>query len=133
MGLWNQLSGHRGRKNPFRLQRMRLPQDGATLARYTRTRVEELEGLVGGLFGDEEMIDLPERAHEAIGHLAEIRSFFASYDQFADDPGAVKDLKDTHRNLLELTRIAESEINALLESSSRARRQQLQVITAGLS
>ena len=35
---------------------------------------EELEGFIDGLFGDEEVIDLPERANEALDNLGEINS-----------------------------------------------------------
>jgi hypothetical protein len=38
----------------------------------SRLRREELDGFVDGLFGDEERLDLPERAHKALGMLAAI-------------------------------------------------------------
>ena len=47
-----------------------------------------------------------------------------AYVQFSDDPGL--DMQDTQRTLTELTRIAQTEINALVLSCVRARRHVLE-------
>jgi len=120
MGLWNRLSEHQQRKNPFKLTRLSLPQDGKSLARVAQIRVEELQGFIDGLYGDQEVVELPERAHEALQHLSELHSFMHAYVQFSDDPGL--DMQDTQRTLTELTCIAHTEINALVLSCARARR-----------
>jgi hypothetical protein len=41
------------------------------------TRRQELDGFVEGLFGGQEHIDLPERAHRALNSLSEMRAFDA--------------------------------------------------------
>lgn len=128
MGLWNRLSKHQQRKNPFHLKRLRQPQDARRLAAHAQVRVEELRGFMDGLFGDQEAVELPERAHEALQHLAKLHSFMAAYVQFSDDPDM--DLPETQRRLIELTRIAEAEINALVLSCVRARRHELETVTA---
>ena len=124
MGLWNRLTEHQKRKHPFHLKRLRQPQDSKRLASYAQIRIEELRGFMDGLYGDQEAIELPERAHEALQHLSKLHSFMQAYVQFSDDPDM--DLHDTQRRLTELTRIAEAEINALVLSCVRARRHQLQ-------
>ena len=128
MGLWNRLSEHQQRKHPFHLKRLRQPQDVKRLAAHAQVRVEELRGFMDGLFGAQEAVELPERAHEALQHLAKLHSFMAAYVQFSDDPDL--DLADTQRSLIELTRIAEAEINALVLACVRARRHPLQTQSA---
>lgn len=127
-GLWNDLTRHQKRSRPFRLTRVPLEPTAANLARYGLVRREELDGFIEGLFNGEETIDLPERAHKAIGHLSELRAMMAgmcelaSRDTDADDRAQ---LKTTFRHLRELTRIMETEINEAVLSCTRARRQML--------
>ena len=86
MGLWNRLTRHQERSAPFRLMRMEVPATRDGLATLARLRREELEGFVEGLFGDKESLDLPERAHTALGTLAEIRSMLEASQVLAEDP-----------------------------------------------
>ena len=44
---------------------------------YALIRQQELEGFIEGLFNGEDHIDLPERAHQALGHLGELRAMMA--------------------------------------------------------
>ncbi len=127
MGLWNRLGEHQKRKNPFRLKRMRPPQDGESVGRFAQVRVEELRGFVDGLFGDREAIELPERAHEAMQHLSELLSFMQAYVQFSDAADIERDMQKTQQTLAELSRIAETEINALVLSCVRARRHAMEM------
>jgi len=69
MGLWNRLARHQERAVPFRLIRLEVPATREGMAKFARLRKEELEGFVDGLFGDKESLDLPERAHKALGAL----------------------------------------------------------------
>ena len=66
--------GGQSRTKPFRLARLSVKPDPDDLQRLCRTRVEEIEGFVEGLFGDEESVDVPESASEALDHLAEINA-----------------------------------------------------------
>ena len=74
MSLWNALAKHQSSTKPYRLARMAATPDPDDLRRLCRTRTEELESFVDGLFGDEEVIDLPERANEALAKLGEINA-----------------------------------------------------------
>ena len=128
MGLWNRLTRHQERSAPFRLTRMEVPTTREGMAALARLRREELEGFVSGLFSDEESIDLPERAHNALGALAEIRAMLEGVQVLAEDstkPAASDDIAVTIRHFRELTRIAEHEIHEAVLSCTRARRQML--------
>lgn len=106
----------------------------ANLGLYGRIRLEELDGFIEGLFNGEDAIDLPERAHEAVRHLAELRAMMAGIcDLVARDPDAADrtQLDTTFKHLRELTRIMETEINEAVLSCTRARRQMLEgILTA---
>ena len=69
-GLWNRLTAHQSSRNPFRLMRFDVAQTREGLKHFALVRRQELDGFVEGLFGPEEHIDLPERAHEAPPSLA---------------------------------------------------------------
>ena len=128
IGLWNRLTRHQERSAPFLLTRMTVPATCEGMAALARVRREELDGFVEGLFGDQERVDLPERAHKALGFLAEIRAMLEAVQVFAEDPtepAAPDDLAVTIRQLRELTRIAAHEIHEAVLSCTRARRQML--------
>ena len=74
MGLWNRLTRHQDRNSPFRLNRIETAPTREGLADLLLMRVQEIDGFVAGLFGREDRIDLPERAHRALDDLAEIRA-----------------------------------------------------------
>lgn len=130
-GLWNDLTAHQKRSQPFRLTRMPVESTLANLGRYGLVRREELDGFIEGLFNGDEVIDLPERAHEAVGHLAELRAMMAGIcDLVSRSPDAEDrtQLDTTFRHLRELTRIMETEIHEAVLSCARARRQMLEAI-----
>jgi hypothetical protein len=133
-GLWNDLTRHQKRSQPFRLLRVSMDPTAANLGLYGLIRLQELDGFIEGLFNGEEVIDLPERAHEAVDHLAELRAMMAgicelvSRDPDADDR---TELDTTFKHLRELTRIMETEIHEAVLSCIRARRQELEgILTA---
>ena len=74
MGLWNRLTRHQERSVPFRLLCFDVPETSEGLHHFVLTRRQELGGFVGGLFGKQEHIDLPERAHRALNSLSEMRA-----------------------------------------------------------
>lgn len=49
-GLWNDLARHQKRSQPFRLTRMPMEPTVENLGRYSRTRREELDGFMEGIF-----------------------------------------------------------------------------------
>ena len=128
MGLWNRLSRHQERSAPFRLTRRSSPDSREGLAALARLRREEIEGFVEGLFGDADQLNLPERAHKALGVLAEMRSLFEGAQVVAEDvgkPASPRDMATTLGHFREMTRFAEHEMHEAVLSCARARRQPL--------
>jgi hypothetical protein len=66
-GLWNRLSEHQNTRNPFRLPRFEVKP-----TRSARSR--EIRGFVDGLLGDEDEMDVLEKAYEAVAVLCEIHT-----------------------------------------------------------
>jgi hypothetical protein len=127
-GLWNRLTRHQDRKHPFRLTPLPPPADKEGITHFARMRVEELEAFVNGLFGDDVALDLPESAHDALGNLGDLRSFFGAFVQFADEYEASDEINDTISNLQQLSIIAGKEINRAVLSCARARRAVLEAM-----
>lgn len=130
-GLWNDLTRHQKRSQPFRLLRVPTEPTAACLRHTAQVRQEELDGFVDGLFAGEEAIDLPERANVAVTHLAELRAMMAAICNLIDrDPlaGNRTQLQTTFAHLRELHRIMETEINEAVLSCTRARRQILDLV-----
>ena len=133
-GLWNDLTRHQKRSQPFRLTRVPMEPTAVNLGQYGLIRLQELDGFIEGLFNGEEAIDLPERAHQAVEHLSELRAMMAGICELVSrDPNADDrtQLGTTFKHLHELTRIMETEIHEAVLSCTRARRQMLEgVLTA---
>lgn len=113
MGLWNRLARHQDRKAPFRLTRREIPATREGLAGLALMRQQELDGFIEGLFGSEDALDFPERAHRGLGALAEMRASFAAVADVATDetkPGTEKDMETTLQHLREMTFNAEHEM-----------------------
>lgn len=126
MGLWNRLSKHQERSAPFRLTRLDAPASREGLAALALIRRQELDGFITGLFRPNELVDLPERAHDGLGALGHMRSVFAGVIDVAADenkPATSQDVAGTFGHMREMTRIAEHEIHAIALSCTRARRQ----------
>jgi len=88
MGLWNRLTQYQERKSPFRLIRTATTPTREGLLALALMRREELDGFVEGLYAGEEVLELPERGHRALGDLAEMRAIFAGVvDVVAADGG----------------------------------------------
>lgn len=131
-GLWNDLAKHQKRSQPFRLTRLNLEPTVENLARFAQVRRKELEGFIDGLFNGQDRIDLPERAHRALGHLGELRAMMAGIENLvARDIQAESrtELETTFKHVRELTRIMEAEIHEAVLSCTRARRQRLEGIS----
>ena len=125
-GLWNELTKHQKRSQPFRLTRTPTEPTAANLGLYGRIRLEELDGFIEGLFNGQDVIDLPERAHVAVGHLDELRAMMAGICELVvrdPDTDDRTQLDTTFKQLRELNRIMETEIHEAVLSCTRARRQ----------
>jgi len=125
-GLWNALTRHQKRAEPFRLVRVRGDPTPDTLARLALVRQQEIDGFVAGLFHDAEEIDLPEKASNAMEVLSEVRAMLAGAVDLAQRgirPEEVPQLAATFKHLGELQRIVEKEMHAVVLGCTRARHQ----------
>jgi len=131
MGFWNRLARHQNRNAPFRLMRVEVKPTPEGLSALALMRRQELDGFVEGLFGDEEVLALPERANRSLTLLAEMRALFAGVAEFAStNSGREEDLKITLNHLRTVTGHAEREIHAIMIACTLARRQSLALISA---
>ena len=130
MGLWNELAKHQSATRPFRLTRMAAKGEFDDLSCLCRTRTEELEGFIAGLFGTEEALDLPERAHEAMDNLGEINAMMHGMVECLERTSSPSEMELAHilKNMRELSRIAEKELHAVVLACKRARQHTLSTI-----
>lgn len=128
-GLWNDLTKHQKRSQPFRLTSLNLDPTPKNFAYFAQVRRHELEGFIEGLFNGQDRIELPERAHRALDPLGELRAMMAGIENLiARDIEAESrtGLDATFKHVRELTRIMETEIHETVLSCTRARRQMLE-------
>jgi hypothetical protein len=75
-------------------------------------RREELDGFIEGLFGKEQNLELPERAHRSLDALSELRAVFDGLCELAGNPTkpvAADDMAQSRRSIRELTKVGERE------------------------
>ena len=132
-GLWNRLTGHQRIRDPFHLVRINTEPTRQSIAHLAQVRRQELEGFLDGLFGGNESIDLPEKAHQAVDVLFDLRDMFGGAANLLDDsskPAAVDDLKGLLKNFQQMSIIAETEINRIVLDCERARKRTSNVLAA---
>ena len=121
VGLWNALVTHQSEDTPFRLTRIATRAKPEGLRRLCQSRIDELEGFIDGLFGNEEAIELPERAHEALENLRKINAMLHGIVELLGrqpaPPASADDVAGTLRKVRELSRIAEQELHAVAEEA----------------
>jgi hypothetical protein len=127
-GLWNRLTAHRIASKPFRLTRLPVSQTREGLHRYATVRIQEIEGFTDGLFGPHEELNLPESARDGLEVLGEMKAMLAGAIALLDDPStpaAPDDFKELSNNFQALANILEKEMNTVVLSCTRARRELL--------
>ena len=127
-GLWNSLTRHQKRSDPFRLVRPTVTPTRGGLAQLALIRRQEIDGFFEGLFAGEEEADLPAKASAALDTLGEVRAMIAGVHEVASDaskPADLSDIATTMKHLRDLSRITEIEINRVVLDCTRARRQML--------
>ena len=130
-GLWNRLSEHQQARNPFRLPRFEVPSTRQALHGLARMRAQELKGFVDGLFGPQDELLFPQKAHEAVVVLAQLHAVFdgaAALLADATKPAPADELKALLRNLQQMTIVADEQINKAVQSCKRARGQRLETM-----
>jgi hypothetical protein len=96
----------------------------AALQALASTRKLEISGFVDGLFGDEDQLDLPVKAQQALDVLIEAHSMFAGAANLLADTtkeASEQGLKEFSRNAQKMTEIAEQQINKTIQACKRAR------------
>jgi len=132
-GLWNRLALHQDRSSPFRLTRTEVSVTREGLAAIALMRRQELDGFIEGLFGKDEIVDFPDRAHSGLESLAQMRALFAAVAELTADeskPASIKDMETTLRHVREMTKNAEHEMHAIVLACKRARKQMLAGVPA---
>jgi len=127
-GLWNALTRHQKRTEPFRLTRAALGSTRQELGELALLRRQELEGFIEGLFDGQDRVDLPEKANTALGILGDVRAMMIGICEMAKEgskPASTAELGQTFKHVRELTLIMEKEINAVVLACTRARREML--------
>ena len=79
------LAGHQDRSSPFRLMRVDTASTPEGLGALALMRRQELDGFIEGLFGREEVVDLPKRAHRGLDQLGQMRALFEAVGHLAQD------------------------------------------------
>jgi hypothetical protein len=127
-GLWNSLTRHQKRTEPFRLVRVPTEATRAGLASYILMRRQEIDGFVEGLFNGQDDIQLPEKATASLDIIAQLRAMLVgAHTLVAEEskPGSDAEFARTLKNIQELTPIIEREINAVVMACTLARRQSM--------
>jgi len=122
--LWNQLTKHQTPANPFRLIRIEVKPTREDLLNFARIRQQEIEGFIEGIFGNNEALDLPETAHNAVDVLGDVRAMLAGAANLLEDDSKSSDLSELKAlvyNLQDVGKIVEKEMNAAIQSCKRAR------------
>jgi hypothetical protein len=135
-GMWNRLSEHQNSRNPFRLPRFEVAPTRRALHALARLRAQELKGFVDGLFGTEDEMLLPQKAHQAVVALAELHAMFdGAAGLLADEskPAPDQELKGLLRNMQQMTIAADDLINKAVQSCKRARGQRLETMATVMS
>ena len=128
-GLWNSLTRHQKRTEPFRLVRVPTEATRAGLTSYILMRRQEIDGFVEGLFNGQDDIQLPEKATASLDIIAHLRAMLVgAHTLVADEskPGSDAEFARTLKNIQELTPIIEREINTVVMACTLARRQSMQ-------
>ncbi len=132
-GLWNALTRHQKRTEPFRLVRIAVLPTREGLAQLSLTRRQELDGFIEGLFAGQEEIDLPRKATASIDILGELRAMIAGIHELALDqskPAPSAEIEVTLKHIQQLTLNMEKELHAVVLDCTRVRRQTLREMGA---
>ena len=127
-GLWNGLTRHQKRTEPFRVIRLVVPATREGIAQLALTRRQEVDGFVEGLFAGQDEIDLPDKANEALNVLGEIRAMLDGVHVLATDetkPAPSAEIEKTLKYVQQLSRSIEQDMHAVLLDCARARREAL--------
>jgi hypothetical protein len=135
-GFWNRLADHQNFRNPFRLTRFEVLPTRQALHDLALLRAQEIEGFIDGLFGVDDDMLMPKKAHDAVQELTVLYSMFGSAAALLADeekPTPAEELKALLRNFQQLTIVADELINKAVQSNKRSRGHRLEAMEVVLS
>lgn len=88
-GLWNSLTRHQKRTEPFRLVRVPTEATRAGLASYILMRRQEIDGFVEGLSNGQDDIQLPEKATASLDIIAQLRAMLVGAHTLVADESKI--------------------------------------------
>lgn len=118
-GLWNELAQQvRIRREPVKLSSPPVGKGNKALARLALFRAQELQRFEEGLLGDADFIDIPQPAAQGMRTLGELVGLFGSVHNTIKSgmPGTADDTRALRANMTELTKIAETELNSVIDA-----------------
>ena len=118
-GLWNELAGQvRMRREKVRLSPPPAGKGFKALGRGALFRAQELQRFEEGLLGDADFVDIPQPAAQGMRTLGDMIGLFASVHNTIKSgmPGTDEDVKALLANMTDLTNIAETELNTVIDA-----------------
>lgn len=123
MGLYNDLAAHQD-KGTYRLKAIAPEATTDDIARYARTRREELTGFYRGLdLGGTDPDAMTERSRNALLGLAEVEDFYANYERLAREQSDADErtLRESISALERLDAVVEDHLATIQAEQKRMR------------
>lgn len=123
-GFWNALTVHQDADHPFQLTPLPRQATRESLACVAKTRAEELDGFLTGVFGDQEKLNVPDPMGQSLESLMDLEDEISNVQTLLDDPDQATGasvLEGIGRQLVELTATAEREIHAVVMAARNMR------------
>ena len=127
-GLWNPLTMHQVAGQPFKLTRMQFKDAPENLHEYALVRSAEICAFRGGLFGEHQELDFPDNVRRGLTAIEDMEAMLENIIALIEDfdvPPTPRDLEPVRRCLRLLTPNLEEEINTIIVSCVRSRRNAL--------
>jgi hypothetical protein len=118
-GIWNPLALQvRVRRDRIQLAMPPAGKGVKALSLLALLRLQELQSFEEGLLGGEQFVDIPQPAAQSMRTLGEMAGLFASiHDTIKSGAyGTAKDTKGLRANVADLTKVAEIEVNSVIDA-----------------
>ncbi len=125
MSLWNHLARHQKHTKPFRFARASKLAGREQMTTWIHMRCEEIENFLKGLFNGEERFDVSEEIAAELDTLEEVYGLLSKFrDRLTDEAiwETDKDIIDLFKIVRDLERIAEMQINEVIQACVAWRR-----------
>ncbi len=125
MSLWNHLARHQKHTKPFRFARASKLAGREQMTTWIHMRCEEIENFLKGLFNGEERFDVSEEIAAELDTLEEVYGLLSKFrDRLTDEAiwETDKDIIDLFKIVRDLERIAEAQVNKVIQACVAWRR-----------